>query len=100
MLLLMTQVAVSDEILMKCDGKLYKYVDTFLTKKGFLRSNAEWKEWCNNPKYDTYIHKDRGAKCEIKGRKRYVDQNFYIDFLSKEFTIEYSGSATTSKCSM
>ncbi len=70
-LLLIPHVSVSDEILMKCDGKLYKFVDTFLTKKVFMRNKAEWKEWCNNPKFDTYIHKDRGAKCEIKGRKKY-----------------------------
>ncbi len=89
-LLLIPHVAVSDEILMKCDGKLYKFVDTFITKKVFIRSNGEWIEWCNNPKFDTYIHKDRGTKCEIKSRKKYVDQNFYIDFLSKQFIIQWS----------
>jgi len=56
----------ASEIIMNCQGTLYKYKKTFISTSIEIRVDAKWYPYCNESDR-TLITTDMGAKCEIAG---------------------------------
>ena len=77
---------VAKEMILNCEGAVFKYVNTTFVKKVYLRNNAKWKEWCSEKKGHKINFYDDGLKCESKN----LNQIYYLDFLTKKLKSKIS----------
>ena len=81
-----TAVSAKDT-LMQCEQLLFKFSEGLYSTKVFIRSEAEWKNWCRNdiPEVTKTLKiTDKGAVCLFE-RLKEKQRKSYVDFLSKEY---------------